>query len=263
MKKLRIFLVGFIALLALGSNTIVSANQKHKLIKIPDYVKLKKDMFTGQYYKVHGKKGKKIINKKGTILKTFGGYSSVGFNHEDSPLTLPLQNYKKQSKIYQDPFMSMKLNYSYLKSYTPKIPIREKMFFKGPEYKEASYVDYKPMFVLTMDNHLQYYDKNTAKKYKYEFSSDIGRIYNKKPTYTAKFNSFKAYKSYYNLYFNHSIKYFKTKKINSNKYRLTIKKIYKNEHTWIHGEDIESVKWVGYRVGDKPFYIINWFEAGD
>lgn len=144
------------------------------------------------------------------------------------------------------------------------MPIRDEVLYKGTKYN--NYINFKhtPAVTLTLDNYLQYYDKKITKKYETYPSSVLQfDIFQKKPTYLVKFNSFKVTKKGYNLYFKHPIKYFKTKKINQNKYLLKIQKKAQKHKYWTWGEDFEGADWTEFKVGNHPFYIVDSIESGD
>lgn len=97
LTKIKVSLSLIITLLAFGSFLTTNAKSKYDYNKVPDYVKLKKDMYTGQHYKINGKKGKRIINKKGTILKVGYTYINGGEKYWHSQL-LPVQKHYSKKR---------------------------------------------------------------------------------------------------------------------------------------------------------------------
>lgn len=239
------------------------------------YVKVKRPIFTGQYTKVNGKKGHKLITPKGTILKL----EATGSTKEGpsfGQLTRGLVSYQKQQHIYQvtkGPELNVKqYNTKYFTPYKLKLPIRTLALQAGNGYTNNKAGNYRPIFYITLDGYLQYYTTARLKHYgvlnSWQSTKTTVVINNPlwtiKPSASVKVNSFKVKGNTSYIYFKKPIKGLAAKKVSAKYYRLAIKKLHSQHQEWRYGdENWQDVSWITYNVGDHPFYNLVDMSAGD
>lgn len=234
------------------------------------YVKVKRPLFTGQYTKVNGRKGQKVITPKGTILKV-----EQTNGKSQAYLTRGAISYQKQQRIYQ-PSQSVPYTKHYTTQYfTPyklKLPVRTRALQLGKGYTNNKSGDYKPIFYITLDGYIQYYSTPRLKHYKIQNSQESSTqtraidnpTWTIQPTTTEKVNTFKTKGNTSYVYYKKGIKGLPDKKVSSNYYRLAIKKLNaQNKLTHYGDEDWQLATWVTYNVGGHHFYDLTEISSGD
>ncbi|GHP14939.1 hypothetical protein YK48G_23640 [Lentilactobacillus fungorum] len=240
------------------------------------YVKVKRPLFTGQYTKVNGKKGHKIITPKGTILKVEGVVDTPNNHQASVQLSRGAISYQKQQRIYQ----ATKPSSAYIKPYTTKyftpyklrLPVRTQALQAGQGFTNTQAGYYKPIFYITLDGYLQYYTTARLKHYgiqnSWESTKEVAAVDNPiwtiKPSAAEKISSFKSKGNTSYIYYKQPIKGLPQKKVSARNYRLTIKKGQTRNHTWHYGdEDFRLGIWTPYNVGGQPFYNLVEVSEGD
>lgn len=239
------------------------------------YVKVKRPIFTGQYTKVNGKKGHKIITPKGTILKL----EATGSTKEGpsfGQLTRGLVSYQKQQHIYQvtkGPELNVKqYNTKYFTPYKLKLPIRTLALQAGNGYTNNKAGNYRPIFYITLDGYLQYYTTARLKHYgvlnSWQSTKPVAAVDNPlwtiKPSASVKLSTFKVKGNTSYVYYKKTIKGLPAKKVSSKYYRLAIKKSQIQTQKWHYGdEDWRQAIWTNYNVGSESFYNLVEISAGD
>lgn len=239
------------------------------------YVKVKKPTFTGQYTKVNGKKGQRIITPKGTILKVLGTSSSTNSRRSQAVFSLGQISYVKQQQIYQPKNGVYIRNYNttYFKPYSLKLPIRGQFLQLG-KYANDGSEHYKPIFVVTMDGYLQYYSQSRLKHYQIQNNVSYGKqgnggaavnnpLFTIKPTQSVKITKFLVKGKYYTFYYRTPVRGLADKKVTKTYYRLKINQLGTIGKTWHSGEDFFSARWTNYSVGGHHFFYLGDVESGD
>lgn len=126
---LLLTVISALSFLAVTSPTQASSNLGDN-ISIT-YVKVKRPIFTGQYTKVDGHRGKRILTPKGTILKVLltSGNTAV--------LSRGLMSYKAQQHLYENKmafYHTKHYNTKYFAPYRFKLPVRARVMQVGSGY---------------------------------------------------------------------------------------------------------------------------------
>ncbi|EHO53075.1 hypothetical protein [Lentilactobacillus kisonensis] len=227
------------------------------------YVKVKRPLFTGQYTKIHGKKGQPIITPKGTILQVESTtYSGKGPSH--ALLSRGVISYQKQQRIYQPDNSYIKhYNTKYFSPYKLRLPVRTLALQAGKGFTNNKAGYYKPIFYITLDGYLQYYTTPRLKHYGAQNSWQSTKgvpavdnpIWTIKPSVSEKIGTFKSKGNTSYVYYQKPIKGLAAKKVSAKYYRLTIKKGQTQNKIWHYGdEDTRLGIWTNYTVGGNPFY---------
>lgn len=237
------------------------------------YVKVKKPIFTGQYKKVNGHKGQRLLTPKGTIMRVVKLKKATSGHPSEVVLTRGLISHKLQQKVY-DPrsatYQVKHFNTTYFEPYKLKMPLSEYMFQAGT-FSNTKSAYYKPIFNITMDGYLQYYSPARLKHYHIQTTWLYGKqpkngrknpIYTIKPTQAVKINQTKTSGKYFNLYYKQPINGLKEKKLH-NSYRLTIHELADQSKTWNSGKYAYQMMWRNYKVGNQPFYYLWGSETND
>lgn len=235
------------------------------------YVKVKRPLFTGQYTKVNGKKGHKIITPKGTILKveaTNGGSWAY--------FTRGAISYKMQQRIYQVPQTTKTYNKhyttKYFRPYKLKLPVRTLAFQAGTGFTNSKAGNYKPIFYITLDGYLQYYSTPRLKHYGIQNSWEATHesravdnpIWTIKPTTAVKIYSFKTKGETSYIYYKKPVRGLTEKKVSAKYYCLSITKHQTVSKKWNYGdEDWKQGIWTRYTVGGHQFYYLVEISEGD
>lgn len=239
------------------------------------YVKVKRPIFTGQYTKINGKRGHKIITPKGTILKVEGSVST-GDGPSSAQLTRGLVSYQKQQHIYQvtkGPELNVKqYNTKYFTSYKLKLPIRTLALQAGNGYTNNKAGNYRPIFYITLDGYLQYYTTARLKHYgvlnSWQSTKPVAAVDNPlwtiKPSASVKLSTFKVKGNTSYVYYKKAIKGLPAKKVSSKYYRLAIKKLGTQNKKWHTGDKAwPRASWTTYNVGGRSFYNLVDISEGD
>ncbi|GAA3613429.1 hypothetical protein [Secundilactobacillus similis] len=271
--------VGFLGTLTVEASTASSLDQAFK----DGYVKTKKAMYTGQYTIVNGKKSKKVITPKGTILQV-GGSGADKQSDGSYKYTINLDrgdlNHTQAVKYYETG-RAITYKTSELTPYKLKVPVRTRLLQAGTDFDPLNTkMDYQPIFHLTLNGYLEYYSAARLKHYQIPNTYQLTKLENLpggnsttytpkylaqiKPTASEKVSTFKVKGDTTYLYYKKPINGLTEKKVSNRYYRLIIKQTTSmKEKTWISGEDYVTVQWMLYNVGGHSFRYINSYEGGD
>ncbi len=236
------------------------------------YVKVKKPIFTGQYTKVNGHRGHRLLTPKGTVMRIVQRVKAKDGRASEAVLTRGLISYRLQQRVY-DPHTTYKVksfNTNYFEPYKLKLPITEYQFQAGT-FTTGTSGYYRPIFNLTMDGYLQYYSRARLKHYHIQTTWLYGRkpsagnhnpLDKIKPSMAVKLTKTAASGHHFKLYYQQPVGGLAAKKIGHG-YRLSINELKDQSKTWRSNNYFYTVNWRNYQVGQRPFYFQWGSETND
>jgi hypothetical protein len=272
-------------LLGLASVATTAHADSFKTLSKYSYVKTTRAMYTGQHTYINGKKGRKLITPKGTILKITG--TGASRNSDDTlKYTIGLSrgdlHYNVEKNI-AEASGQIAFKASDFKGYKLKMPVRTKLLQSGTGYFGDSDTvhRYKPLFHVTLDGYVEYYSTARLKHYGIYNGIEMSKLYDLpnggntsytgayinriKPTASVKLSTFKVKGNTTYLYYKTPINGLTEKKVSSRYYRLTIKKTTDTlTQSWQYGdEDFTNAWWARYSVGGHHYFDLIELERGD
>ncbi len=260
-KVLRgLLLFGTVVGMGLTSATLPAQASNHYL-KLPyqGYVRTRKTMYVGISQK-HGKKYKPLLVKKGTVLQL---YSQSENGHKvKASFTLGAVHYDKIRNLRYAQKPTIPLTKSNFKRVNLKAPIRATVLRQGTGFKLRKHgYSSAPLFYLTLDNYIQYYNISTVNRYDpcsqdmYVLDGLQEDVY--KPSASAKMIKTTVKGNTTTVKYRPAIKGLPGKKIGRNTYQLKIKDL-KKHVVFDDGTGSDEPIWDGgwdcYTVNGNPYY---------
>lgn len=283
-KRIAIATFGTVlGLLGLASGQLTANADSFNTISRSDYVKTTRAMYTGQYYWNNGKRGSKIITPKGTILRNDGvGEDRTSTGSFKYSINLSRGDLHHDAEKHIDETgRPIAFKSSDFKAYHPKMSVRTRVLQSGTGYTHDATNRYKPMFHITLDGYLEYYNSALLKKYQIYDPNEMNELRDLpngsntaftpyylnliKPTASRKVSTYRIKGNSTYLYYSKPIYGLTEKKVSSHSYRLTITKQGPTfSKTWHNtDEDFTVAQWDRYTVGGHNFYDIISVENGD
>lgn len=234
-----------------------------------NWVKVKKPIFVGEYTKVNGHRGHRVLTPKGTVLSALVCRKAKKGKPSRVMLDPELISYRRQQHIsWSSTYQTSHFNTTYFKLYKLKLPIRTDQLQAG-RFTLSNAKDYQPIFNITMDGYLQYYRSSKLKHYHiqsaWEYNQVMGDrnpLFTIKPSVSRKIQKFVVKKNNYYLYFHHPVDGLGMKKSHHG-YRLTVKNLGKRHKVFYEKSYFYLFKWTDFQVGKQPFYYQWLFGSND
>jgi len=238
------------------------ASSKYLTGQYGSYVRAKRDVYVGISQR-HGQTYKPLLKKKGSLLFVTSSTQKFGSSVVKSSFTSGAVHYDRLKNLAFAMTDSVPLTKANFKKVTLKAPIRGTILRQGNGFKDTKKNGFaSPMFYLTLDNYIQYY--NQAEMNKYD-GGDMAVNYGTsvetyKPTASAKMTKTTVKGNTTTVQYNKYIKGLPGKKISAHTYQIKITDL-KTKGSKSFEDDYYGGTWNNYTVNGNPYFsgMINDF----
>lgn len=254
------------AIVSLGlfaAPTAAQASSKYLPGQFGSYVRAKRNVYVG-ISQWHGNGYKPLLKKKGSLLFVMSSSQKFGSPVVKSSFTSGAVHYNRLKKLAFTMTDTVPLTKANFRKASLKAPIRAVALRQGNGFKENKNGGFaSPMFYLTLDNYIQYYNRAAMKKYDDGGVMEVnyGNRYELyKPTASAKMTKTTVKGNTTTVRYNKYIKGLPGKKIGAHKYQLKITNL-KTTGSRSFDDDYYGSTWDNYTVNGKPYFsgIVNDF----
>ncbi|WP_395321970.1 hypothetical protein [Levilactobacillus parabrevis] len=247
----------------LAAPATAQASSKYLTGQYGSYVRAKRDVYVGISQR-HGHTYKPLLKKKGSLLFVTSSTQKFGSSVVKSSFTSGAVHYNRLKNLAFTMTDSVPLTKANFKKVTLKAPIRGTILRQGNGFKDTKKNGFaSPMFYLTLDNYIQYYNQAAMNKYDNGgvMSVNYGNsmeVY--KPTASAKMTKTTVKGNTTTVQYNKYIKGLPGKKISAHTYQIKITDL-KTKGSKSFEDDYYGGTWNNYTVNGKPYFsgIINDF----
>jgi len=238
------------------------ASSKYLTGQYGSYVRAKRDVYVGISQR-HGQTYKPLLKKKGSLLFVTSSTQKFGSSVVKSSFTSGAVHYDRLKNLAFAMTDSVPLTKANFKKVTLKAPIRGTILRQGNGFKDTKKNGFaSPMFYLTLDNYIQYYNQAAMNKYDGgDMAVNYGtRVETYKPTASAKMTKTTVKGNTTTVQYNKYIKGLPGKKISAHTYQIKITDL-KTKGSKSFEDDYYGGTWNNYTVNGKPYFsgMINDF----